>query len=305
MDKINLTLLGTSSAIPTATRNHSSIFIKYKDYNILIDCGEGTQRQLRKAKINPCKLTHILITHFHGDHIFGLPGLFHTLVKNNYSKTLHIYGPKRTKFFIKLFSHLSLDEGKIKIIPHEVTGKFLETKDFFLEALPLMHGSPCNGYAFIEKEKLRINKKKLAKLNIKNHKDRKKLSLLKQGKDITINNKKIKAKDFTFKEKPRKIAIVLDTKTCPNAVKLAKNADLAIIESTFLESEKDDKEDAKDYKHLTAKQAAQIAKKAKVKQLLLTHLSQRYEYKDKLVLNEAKKIFKNTKIAKDFMSVEL
>ena len=303
MDSITLTILGTAATIPTKTRNHTSIHLKYKNRDILIDCGEGTQRQLRIAKINPTKITDIILTHFHGDHVFGLPGLFHTLDKNNYSKTLNIYGPKGTKLFIKFLLHLLVGREKIKIKTHEITNKFLETPDFFFQALPLKHGTPCNGYTFIEKDKLRIKKNKLEKLKLDN-KDKKKLSQLKQGKNIKINNKTIKAKDYTYKEPGRKIAIILDTKTCNNTIKLAKNADLAIIESTFLESQKD-LEFADDYKHLTASQAAKIAKQAKVKQLILTHLSQRYEFKHDLVLKEAKKFFKNTKIAKDFMKLEL
>jgi len=125
--KISVTFLGTSQAIPTATRNHTAILMHYKEENILVDCGEGTQRQFRKLKLNPCKITRILITHWHGDHVLGLPGLFQTLELNNYSKTLHIYGPKGTKKYIKEINNLFIHSGKLKIKVHEVYGKFLET----------------------------------------------------------------------------------------------------------------------------------------------------------------------------------
>ena len=114
--KIPITFLGTSQAIPTAKRNHTSILLSYNSENILIDCGEGTQRQFRKAKINPCKLTKLLITHWHGDHILGIPGLLQTLALNNYNRTLEIYGPKGTKKFMNLMQQIFFKVGKIKII---------------------------------------------------------------------------------------------------------------------------------------------------------------------------------------------
>jgi len=112
MNNLTITFLGTSSAIPTITRNHTAIFFKYKEENILIDCGEGTQRQIRKAKINPCKITRLLITHLHGDHVFGIPGLFQTLNLNNYQKTLQVYGPKGTKKLIEdIFKTFTATKG--------------------------------------------------------------------------------------------------------------------------------------------------------------------------------------------------
>ena len=96
---MDLTFLGTSQAIPTKSRNHTAMLLRYEDEMILVDCGEGTQRQFRKAEINPCKLTKLLITHWHGDHILGIPGLLQTLALNNYNKTLDVYGPSGTKRF--------------------------------------------------------------------------------------------------------------------------------------------------------------------------------------------------------------
>ncbi|HDZ60764.1 MAG TPA: MBL fold metallo-hydrolase, partial [Candidatus Pacearchaeota archaeon] len=101
---IKVTFLGTAASIPTVNRNHTSIHLNYQGENILIDCGEGTQRQFRKAGLNPCKITRILITHWHGDHVLGVPGLLQTLALTGYRKTLHIYGPKGTKQFLKKIS---------------------------------------------------------------------------------------------------------------------------------------------------------------------------------------------------------
>ena len=99
-EKVEIVFLGTGSAVPTIRRNHPSIFLRYKDESILFDCGEGTQRQIRKAKLNPCKLTRLFITHWHGDHVLGIPGLLQTLALNNYNRELEIYGPKGTKLYL-------------------------------------------------------------------------------------------------------------------------------------------------------------------------------------------------------------
>ncbi|MBR9705002.1 ribonuclease Z [Candidatus Pacearchaeota archaeon] len=300
--KINITFLGTSSSIPTKTRNHMAILVNYKDENILIDCGEGTQRQFRKKKINPCKLTRLLITHFHGDHIFGLQGLFQTLALNDYRKTLQIYGPIGTKDYIKKTFSTYINTKRINYEVHEVKGTFIKTNDFQLTAIPLEHDCPTNGYKFEELDKLRIDKSKLKKLKI----DRKnpKLAKIAKGKDITINKKTIKAKTLTYIQKGKTISFIFDTKLCNNTNKLAKDSDLAIIEGTFLE-ENSGIDLAKEYMHLTAKQAAEIAKKSGVKKLIITHISQRYEHKENLLLKEAKKVFPNTIIAEDFMEVEV
>jgi ribonuclease Z len=300
--KTKITFLGTSSAIPTKTRNHMSVLLNYKNENILVDCGEGTQRQFRKADINPCQLTRLLITHFHGDHVFGLPGLFQTLGLNNYQKTLYIYGPKGTKEFIKKIYETFIHTQKINLKIEEVSGTFLETSDFKLSALALEHDSPTNGYIFEEKDKLRINKEKLKKLKLPSNSE---IAKLAQGKNIKVNNKLIKSSDLTYIEKGKKISFIFDTKMCNNAKKLAKNSNLSIIEATFLENSEDGKEKANEYKHLTAAQAGRIAKEEKVKELILTHFSQRYERKEKLLLDEAKKFFKNTKISQDFMNLEI
>ncbi len=297
-----MTFLGTTAVVPTAERNHTAIFMQHDGENILIDCGEGTQRQLRIAKINPCSLTRLLITHWHGDHVLGLPGLFQTLALNDYKKTLYIYGPKGTKEYVKELFRVFVPLKKISVNVQEVNGKFLETKDFEISSLPLIHGgAPCNGYSFKEKDKLRINKNKLKKLKI-SREDSVKLKNLTEGKNIIINKRIIKSKDLTYKQLGKKIAFIFDTGNCKNANKLAKDCDLAIMDSTYDENEK---ELADEYGHLTIKQAGQIAKQSKVKKLILTHISQRYEHKSDLLEKQAKKYFKDVTIAKDFMTVEI
>ena len=299
---IKITFLGTGAVVPTIKRNHSAIFLNYKNENLLVDCGEGTQRQFRIAKINPCSLTRILITHWHGDHILGLPGLFQTLALNNYNKTLYIYGPRGTKKYIQELFKVFVPMKKIKIEAMEVSGKFLETKDFEIYAYPLVHGNaPTLGYYLKEKDKLRIDKSKLKKLNL-TREETAKLGELTNGKPIKIKNKIIKPKDLTYLQPGKKISFIFDTKTCKNIEKLAKDSDLAIIDSTY--SNKDESL-ALEREHLTNVQAAQIAKKAKVKKLILTHISQRYDNDPSELENQAKKIFKNTLLAEDLMTLEI
>ena len=297
--KIPITFLGTSQAIPTARRNHTAMLLSYKDEAILIDCGEGTQRQFRKAKLNPCKISRLLLTHWHGDHILGLPGLLQTLALNSYNKILNIYGPRGTKRFLPLIQSMFVFKDKIKINAEEVNGKFLESKDFYIEAFPLQHGTPCNAYSFIEKDKVRLDKKKMEKVKLPSSPL---IGELQRGKDIEFNGKTIKSKDITYKEKGKKITVILDTELTENCYKAAENADLLIAEATYSEK---DKELAKENKHLTASQAAEIAKKAKCKKLILTHISQRYQSNEKILLDEARKIFKNTEMAEDLMKIEV
>jgi len=298
-NKIKLTFLGTADAIPTAKRNHQAILLNYDSENILIDCGEGTQRQFRKAGLNPLKLTGILITHWHGDHVLGIPGMFQTLAYNNYKKTLNIYGPKGTKKFINEMKKVFPFANELKIKVEEVTGKFFETEDFYLEAKEMTHGCPCNAYNFVKKGKFRIDKKKLKKHRLPAGAH---LQKLKQGKDIIYEGKKYLAKNLTYMVNGLKISFVLDTSFNNRIVPFVKNADLLICESAF-DSKLVDK--ARKHKHLTSKQVGEIAKNAKVKKLVLTHISQRYDKNPKKILDEVKKIFKDSRLVEDLDIIEI
>jgi len=297
---ITINFLGTSQAIPTAKRNHTAILLQYQGENILIDCGEGTQRQFRKAHLNPCKITRLIITHWHGDHILGIAGLLQTLLLNGYSKTLYIYGPKGTKNNLHELINLLVPYNKIPLKVEEVSeGKFFETKDFYLESIPLQHSIHCNAYSFVEKDKTRLDRKKLKQLKIPNSPL---IGELAAGKDISLNGKKIKAKDIIYEEKGKKVSVILDTALIDNCYKIAKNSDVLISEAVYL---KDEEELAALHEHLTAEQAAEIAKKSNSKKLYLSHLSQRYDGNEKLILKEAKTNFKDVFIAEDLMQIEV
>ncbi len=297
--KIKIIFLGTADAVPSAKRNHTSIFLNYNEENILIDCGEGTQRQFRKARLNPCKVTRILLTHWHGDHILGIPGLLQTLALSGYNKTLFVYGPVGTKKFMAELVKTFVYQGKFPIEVKEVDGKVFENLDFEIKSKKVYHGTPCNAYLFSEKDKFRIDKNKLKKSNLPAGPLLKKL---KDGKDVSYEGKKYLAKNLTFKEIGKKVSVVLDTKFDKSIIDFVKGSDVLISEAEF---SSEDEERAREHKHMTAGQAGEIAKKSKSKKLFLTHISQRYEMDLKKILGDAKKVFSDAHLVSDLDMIEV
>ncbi len=311
-ERIELTFLGTGSAIPTRRRNHPAILLRYKKENILVDCGEGTQRQFRKASRNPCKITRILITHWHGDHAFGLPGILNTLRLNGYNKKLEIYGPRGSKKWVQRYLDLVGRRGDdLDLSVYEVkNGVVFSSKDdpagpdgddWMVEASEMDHDCPAVAYSFVVKEKMRLDKKKLAKLKIPNSPL---MAELAKGKVVTIDGKKVDGKKLLYKEKGRRVSFVMDTRYNENAVKLAKGSDLLVCESTF--SKQESEELLENRAHLSSVEAAEIGKKAGVKNLALVHLSQRYEGIPKVILGEAGEVFgKGVSVPEDLDRVVL
>ncbi len=299
---MEITILGTSSMVPTKERNPLSLFLSYKGDGVLFDCAEGTQRQMNFAGISRVKVKKILISHWHGDHVAGLIGLFQTIGNQAENPKIELYGPKGTKKFINnLLNSCAFDvkiDLKVKELSPKKVDKFLETKDYELYCTKLQHSIPCLGFSFLEKSKRNIDSSFLRKNKIKEGPH---LENLKEGKDIIYEGKKIKSKDSTYLVSGKKISYIIDTVFTQNAVKLAKNADLLVCEATYLS---DLQEKAEKNSHMTAKEAGQIASQAGVKQLILTHFSQRYKQVGELV-EEARTIFPNTKAAFDLMKITL
>jgi len=286
--------------VPTKDRNHTSILLKFKEENILVDCGEGTQRQLRIANEKPTRITKILITHWHGDHVLGIPGLLQTLAASNYQKNLLIFGPEGTKRFfdnlIKTFIFNNNLNYEIREIIND--GVFYENDDFGIEAYKLEHKIPCLGYRFVEKDKRKINVASIKKYRIP---EGPLIGKLQRGESIVYNGKKISSDDVSYIQKGKTVGFITDTNVCENCLNVANSADILISEATFKE---DLKEKALEYSHLTVKDAAYIATRANVKKLVLTHFSQRYKGIGELE-EEAKKYFKNSVCAYDFMKLTL
>ena len=296
---IKITFLGTTCMQPTKTRNHSGIYISYEKENILFDCGEGTQRQLRIANLKPSKITRICISHWHGDHVMGLPGLLSTMAADQYSKTLHIYGPKGIKRQIAFMQKAFPNKFEIGLEIHEVKpGIIFKDNKITLETHKLNHCISCFGYSIIEKDKLKINSSKLKKIGLSGPL----VGKLQQGKNIRFNSKIIKSEDYTSKIKGRKIAYVADTRPCVGMVNLAKNSDILISESTYLWKDFDK---AVEHFHMTAKEVAENATKCNVKKIILTHPSMRYKDVNEMVI-EAKEYFDGEVVfAEDFSQFEL
>lgn len=295
---MEVVFLGTGSMVPTRERNHSGYLVLHNEEAILVDCGEGTQRQLRYAGISPTRITKILITHWHGDHVLGLPGLLQSMMANDYHGTVNIYCPEGTsQFFERMWNSFAIQKGNMEIKLHEIKERhFLKASDLSIEALPMRHSTKCYAYSFQQEDKRKINIDYLKKFGLSKHPI---LKDLQQGKDIKWKDHAIKASDATFVKKGKKLAIVTDTMVNDNIVELAKSSDLLICESTY---SSDMVEKAKEHMHMTSLQAAEMAKKADVKKLILTHFSQRYKSVNGHK-KDASKVFKNVICAKDFMKV--
>lgn len=298
---INLTILGCHSATPRVNAFPTAQYLEINNQHFLIDCGEGTQRQMRKYKIGFSKIDHVFISHLHGDHFYGLVGLLATYGILSREKELHVFGPKGIKKVTLLQLKISQSHAKFPIVFHELTSKeselILENDKVSVRTIPLNHRVYTNGYLFTEKEKPR----KLNMLNISGYPEIDKADYLniKAGKDIVLSNGEIISnKTLTHPApKPLSFAFCSDTSYKPDIIPIIKNADLLYHEATFLA----DREDlAKKTKHSTAAQAAQIAKDAAVKQLIVGHYSGRY--KDiSLFKNEATEIFEHTELAEPGM----
>tara|TARA_B110001454_G_C12711572_1_gene430934 strand:- start:268 stop:1182 length:915 start_codon:yes stop_codon:yes gene_type:complete len=294
---ITLTILGCHSATPRINAFPTSQYLEINNSHFLIDCGEGTQRQMRKYKVGFSKINHIFISHLHGDHFYGLVGLLSTYGILNREKELHIYGPKGIKEVTLLQLKISQSHAKYKMIFHELTSKkselIFENDKVSVTTIPLNHRVYTNGYLFTEKEKPR----KLNMLNISGYPEIGKADYLniKAGRDFILTSGEIvqNTELTTNPPKPLSFAFCSDTSYKPDIIPIIKNVDLLYHEATFLS----DREDlAKKTKHATSKQAAQIAKDANVNQLVIGHYSGRY--KDiSLFKKEAQEIFKNTELA--------
>lgn len=293
-----VTILGSGAALPTSNRNPTSQYIQCNDRHILIDCGEGTQIQLRKNHVHIQKINHILISHLHGDHFFGLVGLLSSLHLLGRDKGLTIYGPEELEQIIRL--QLEVGGAKLGFDLHFVAlnGKehrlLYEDKLIEIWTFPLNHRIPTNGFLIKEKpkeRKLDADRFEEAGLSLTL------IPKLKQGINVELESGEIiYADDYTFSAKPSKsYAYCSDTIFDERVVQYIKHADVLYHEATFLN---DKLERAKQTFHTTAEQAAIIAKQAEVGKLLLGHLSARYDNGLKH-LEEASPIFENVRVVED------
>ncbi len=300
---MKLIILGTSASTPSKERNLSAVMINFDGLNYLFDCPEGTQRQLMKAKASYMKIHAIFLSHYHGDHILGLPGLLATMSMHQRDYPLIVFGPKGIKEKIKQALDLSLLKVNFEVKGIETRqGKIFEEEKFFVEAFKLNHEIPCYGYVFKEKDSLgKFQREKALKLGIP---EGPLWSELQKGKKIKTGKKVFKPEDVLDESKKKtgkKISIVFDTLPNKSYLNKIKESDVLVHESTFLEKLK---ERAKETRHSTAKQAGRTAEKANVKKLVLFHFSPRHKETEKFDI-EAREFFGNVIAAKDLDEIEV
>ena len=300
---MKLTILGCYAATPRTLTNPTSQVLEIKNRLFLIDCGEGTQVQLRKNKLKFSKINHVFISHLHGDHFFGLIGLISTFALLGRTNDLHIYGPKGVKEIIDLQLKLSNSWTNYQLFFHELKSKesevIFEDEKVIVKTIPLKHRVYTNGFLFQEKigeRKLDLNAVHDFEIDTCYYQN------IKNGRDITLEDGRvIDNNKLTFDPDPvLSYAFCSDTKYNEEIIPIIENVSVLYHESTFLESEENL---ASKTMHSTAKEAARIALKANVQQLILGHYSTRYSSID-LFKEEAETIFKEVLLADDGKSFE-
>ncbi|MFB6465905.1 ribonuclease Z [Cytobacillus sp. Hz8] len=297
--------LGTGAGVPAKLRNVTAIALKLLDERgsvWLFDCGEATQHQILKTSIKPRRIEKIFITHLHGDHLYGLPGLLASRSFQGGETEVTVYGPKGLKDYIEVSLSVSQTYLKYPLKVAEIEeGIIFEDDHFSVEARELDHGVRSYGYRIVEKDLPgALLADQLKELGIKPGPIYKKI---KNGENITLENGEVlDATQFIGpKQKGRVVTILGDTRICDAAFTLARNADLLIHEATF---SKEEEELAYDYFHSTTVQAAEVALQSGVKQLCITHISSRYDrHSWQMLVEEAQEVFPQAVIAEDFKEI--
>lgn len=300
---LQVVFLGTAASIPTVARALPSVVVKRKGELLVFDCGEGMQRQMIKAGVGFHKKMKIFVSHMHGDHVLGLPGLLQSMSLLDRTQKLEVYGPVGVKAFIDAVERTVQFVLTFPVEIHEIQeeGVVCDEKEYHVQAVHSDHVIPSLAYALIEKPRPgRFNPEKAKALDVS---EGPLWSKLQHGEKVkTPSGKVVKPEQVVGAPRPGiKIVYSGDTRPTKNLVELAKNADLLIHEATL-----DDEllERALEDGHSTPSQAAETAKKAKVKRLILTHFSSRYKKAEPL-LKQAKKIFSNVDAAEDFMKIDI
>jgi ribonuclease Z len=292
-----LTFLGTSASVPSAERNHPALLVEATGKRVLIDCGEGTQRQLLRSGAGFRRLDRILLTHAHLDHVLGIPGLFSTLGLRQQSDVMTVHGGQGTlDIVIRMLAGL-WGTGRAPI-PVEfaplIEGQVIDAGDFTIDCFPVRHRDTDSfGFSFRSPARRHLERERLAGLGVPDGPMRGELAA---GRPVVIAGRTIDPEDVLGPPSGgRKFVVIGDTETTDGLSKHVVDADLLVVEATFLDR---DAATARDYGHLTAREAASFAAANNVGQLALNHMSGRY--RDEEILAEAIGIFPNTRVAADF-----
>lgn len=289
----DLTILGCSSQQPTRLRNHGAYLLRWNQEGLLFDPGEGTQRQFIFANIAPPTVTRIFISHFHGDHCLGLGSMLMRLNLDRVEHPIHCYYPASGKVYFDRLRYGTIYHDHVQVIEHPISkeGIVHEDETFTIEAKFLDHGVDNLGWRIKEADSIKFDKEKLKASGVKGIQVRE----IEAKGEIMTDGKTVKLPDVSYVRKGDVFSCVIDTRYCQNAVDLAKDTKLLLCESTYLEEHADL---AKAHDHMTAKQAATIAKEAGAQKLILTHFSARYRDLE-LFKEEAATIFPNVDVADD------
>ncbi len=292
-----LVVLGTSSQVPTRHRNHNGYFLRWDGHGLLFDPGEGTQRQMILAGVTATSITRIFVTHFHGDHCLGLASMVQRISLDNVPHRIPAHFPASGNHFYERLRHASAfhDVAKIDPRPIEGPGVLDEDRDLRVSALRLDHTIECFGFRIEEPPQWNVDANELSAAGIVGRA----VGDLKREGQVQIDGKEFSLEDFGTQRRGQSAAFIMDTRLCDNAFELARDVDMLICESTYLESEA---REAHSHAHLTAKQAATIAKESGARRLVLTHFSQRYSDTSAFVA-EAREIHDDSVAAEDGLRV--
>lgn len=294
-----LVVLGTSSQVPTRTRNHNGYVLRWDGQTVLFDPGEGTQRQLTLAGVSPTRITAICITHAHGDHCLGLPGVLQRLSLEGVTGPIPLVYPAAAEEFIDRLRRASAYEDRLTVDPHPVSeaGPVLRLPGLSLEAQPLRHRVPTFGYRLVEPDGLRMLADRLAARGVAGRDVRR----LQHDGVLPTPQGLVRLADVSEPRRGQRFALVMDTAVCPEALALAEGADLLVCEATFGDAEAPL---APAHGHLTARQAGEIARDAGARRLVLTHFSQRYADVSPL-LDQAREVFADVVAADDLARISV
>lgn len=301
MDQVRVVFLGTGAGMPTRERNVASLAVTLDGRTLLFDCGEGTQQQLLRAPVRPGAIDAIFITHLHGDHLFGLPGLLASLGMQSRTRPIAIYGPRGLAAFLRAVPYLGTPyDVQLFELPEAARGEVMRGDGFRVDAAPLEHRIDCFGFAVIEDD--RPGAFDVARARELGVPDGPLFGRLQRGADVAVGDRIIRSSDVVgLPRRGRRVVYCTDTTPCDAAVELARDADLLIHEATYDASLA---AEARERGHSTAAEAATIARRANAARLVLTHVSSRYTDASPLVA-EARALFPETTLAADFACVDI
>ncbi len=292
----DIIILGCSSQQPTRRRNHGAYLVRWNEEGLLFDPGEGTQRQFIFAEVAPTCVTRIFVSHFHGDHCLGLGSMLMRLNLDQVTHPIHCYYPASGEIYFERLRYGTIYHENIDVIKHPVerAGVVHDDGAFCIEAAFLRHSIENIAWRVTESDRRKFDKEALKNLGVRGPL----VKLIEEKGEIEVEGRRVLLDEVSRIRKGDAFAVVIDTVPCRQAVEIARGAKVLLCESTYLEKDRDL---AKKHHHLTAKQAAHIAKDAGVHQLILTHFSARYQDLEEFG-KEAQEIFPNTLVADDLKS---